>query len=175
MRAVDVCVFLFFFLAFSNILGALTGVQFSKTSEEENLTPVTYQNGQWQETSWWRVFAQLLPTLPVNTSDPASFVVSVVSAVAIACSVGGLVYLVVRVLGGQGITGQFLLQALGIIVFASFYFSYAGKVGLIFSGIPWMNDVGLGWVPVLFIAFTTLVGLIAVIQMMTGLSAKFAE
>ena len=175
MRAIDVCVFLFFFLAFANILGALTGVQISKASAEENLTPVAYQNGRWQETNWWTVFTQLLPSLPVNLSDPSSFVVSIVSAVAIACSVGGILYLTFRVLGGGGVSGTFLLQAMGIVVFASFYFSYAGKVGLIFSGIPWLNDVGLGWVPVLFIAFTTLVGLISVIQMMTGLSAKFAE
>jgi len=174
MKAVDVVVFLFFFLAFANILGALTGVSI-RSVENEELSPVTYQNGQWQQTNWWSVFAQLLPGLPVNLSSPAHFVVSIVNAVALACSVGGVIYLVFRVLGGQGVSGTFLMQALGVCIFAAFYFSYAGKVGLIFAGIPWLNDVGLGWVPILFTAFTTLVGMIAVLQMMTGVSAKFAE
>jgi hypothetical protein len=175
MRAIDLMVFMFIFLAIANILTFLSGVAIIPTEKAE-YAPITQQNGQWSETSWWKSIGRFLPFPGLNFSNGISFVLSFIEIAMMFTAVGTGIALLWKFIGGTLASDtRLLLQVIGISLFGVFYFSYAGKVSLVFANLPFLDQAGLGWIPLFFGAFAMLVGLVGLIQLSTGVSARFAE
>jgi hypothetical protein len=175
MRAIDLMVFMFIFLAIANVLTFLSGVSVIPTENAE-YAPISQQNGQWSETNWWRAVAGLLPLPGLNFSNGVSFVLSFIEIAMMLTAVGTGIALLWKFIGGTPVSdARLMLQVIGISLFGVFYFSYAGKVSIIFANLPFLDQAGLGWLPLFFGAFAMLVGLIGVMQLSTGVSARFAE
>jgi len=169
MRAVDFMVFMMFFLAFSAVVSSIAG---QSVVENSQYSPIQQTGGTWSSRNIFAVLSPV-PFLGVSVDSPEDLITSLVFFIASLASVGYVVNWLTR--GFAGGEGRFTPQVIGVVLFGWFFFTYSYKVSIILNDLPFLREAGLGFVPPLMMVFCSVVGILGMIQLLTGVSTKWTE